>query len=188
MPETIIPLGYTHYPKPKGKGQKYPKVTTDLIMIKGRNQKGTISAGGTRYLSLKFSVHPWFDCLYGIYIQYSYCSASCSMPVTLHLGDTKTSRTRAFCGWAGSWCPLKMWMRKFACVSPVEKLPPLHNHWLFNSVKEKLWITPSELAKNDLLFFAHKVIQIQHVLAVKKSSIAGRGNIELLAEYLMMNK
>lgn len=59
-------------------------------MIKGRNQKGTISAGGTRYLSLKVSVQPWFDCLYGIYKQYPYCLASCSMPVSLRLGDTKT--------------------------------------------------------------------------------------------------
>lgn len=37
-------------------------------MIKGRNQKGIISASGTRYLSLEVSVHFMFDCLYGIYI------------------------------------------------------------------------------------------------------------------------
>lgn len=38
-------------------------------MIKGRNQKGIISAGGTRYLSLKVSVQFMFDCLYGLNIQ-----------------------------------------------------------------------------------------------------------------------
>lgn len=170
MPETITPLGYTHYPKPKGKGWKYPKVTTDLIMTNGRNQKGTISAG-TRHLSLKVSLQPWFDCLHGIYIQYPYCLASGSMPVSLRLGDAKTSITRAFHGWAGSWCPLKMWMWKFAWFSPVEKLPPLHNLWLFNSVKEKLWTPSSELAITNLLFFLRKVMQTQHVLAVKNSHL-----------------
>lgn len=46
-----------------------------MIIIKGRNQKGTISAGETRYLPLKISVEHYIYTLYKILQDLAACQS-----------------------------------------------------------------------------------------------------------------
>lgn len=166
-----------------------------MIIVKGRNQKGTISAGGTRYLLLKISLQ---SCLTACMVFMYYTSLPLQFGILKHVSQSSF-------GWHHEQCnesvPWMVWIMVSTKCMNVEiylvltygKMSTIANPLIFfNSVKKKkknkeLWI-PSEVVNADCFPSFLKHSNSACLCCEKKLAITGRENLEFLVKCFITDK